>query len=85
MADAIRCHGLLAELFLAGFGLGDDVVGDVLRTGGVVAELHGELAAAGSHGAEVADAPLLHLLAPQSAFSQPLIWFNVPLRSLPNK
>ncbi len=36
-------------------GLGDDLLGDVLRAGGVVAELHGELAAAGGHGAEVAD------------------------------
>ena len=32
-------------------GLGDDVVGDVARAGGVVAELHGELATAGGHGA----------------------------------
>ena len=44
-----------AEGFFAGFGLGDDVVGDVFRARGVVAELHGELAAAGGHGAEVAD------------------------------
>ena len=38
-----------------GLGLGDDVVGDVFRARGVVAEFHGELAAAGGHGAEVAD------------------------------
>jgi hypothetical protein len=43
------------ESFLALLGLGDDVVGHVFRAGRVVAELHGELAAAGGHGAEVAD------------------------------
>src|SRR5690606_22413206 len=35
--------------------LRDDIVGDVAGTGGVVRELHGELPAAGGHGAKVAD------------------------------
>ena len=36
-----------AERLVFGLGLGDDVVGDVARAGGVVVELHGELAATG--------------------------------------
>ena len=42
-----------AEVFVFGLGLGDDVVRDVFRARGVVAEFHGELATAVGHGAEV--------------------------------
>ncbi len=49
-----QAEPLLLRLFALLGGL-DDLVGDVLRTGGVVAELHGELATAGGHGAEVTD------------------------------
>src|SRR5690606_32185615 len=47
--------GLLVPGLVAGLGVGDDLVGHVLRRGEVVAELHRELAAAGGHRAEVAD------------------------------
>ena len=43
------------ERFLFRFCLGDDVIRDVARARGVVAELHRELATVGGHGAEVAD------------------------------
>lgn len=42
---------LCAEGFFAFLGLGDHLFGDIFRASGVVAELHGELATSGSHGA----------------------------------
>jgi len=48
-------RGAVGFVFGFGLGLGDDVVADVFRRWGAVAEFHGELAAAGGHSAQVAD------------------------------